>query len=140
MKTKIMISQIKTVHTILYVKDQSLSTAFYQNIFRKEPDLHVPGMTEFSFSENFKLGLMPIHGIKKILGNKTPNLEQGLGIPRVELYFYVDDIDFEYKNALQCGAQLICPISEYDWGDMVCYFSDPDAHIIAFAEKIKSKT
>ena len=127
---------IKAAETILYVKDQKESTDFYQKIFRKPPDLDVPGMTEFILSESYKIGLMPNDGIAKILAGKTPHPANGLGVPRCELYFYIEDIQLEFDNALKCGARLISPISDRDWGDRVCYFSDPDGHILAFAEKI----
>lgn len=126
---------IQFIETILYVNDQQESTAFYQKIFRKDPDLNVPGMTEFRLAENCKLGLMPNKGIAKILAGKTPHPDMGNGIPRCELYFYVEDIRFEFDHAVHSGAKLISPISDRDWGDKVCYFSDPDGHIIAFAEK-----
>ena len=79
---------------------------------------------------------MPCDGIAKILDDKTPSPHSGHGIPRCELYFYVEDIQFEYDNAVKSNAQLISPITDRDWGDRVCYFADPDGHIIAFAEKI----
>jgi len=112
------------------------SCLFYQNIFRQDADLNVPGMTEFNLSAGCKLGLMPNTGIAKILADKTPHPESGNGIPRCELYLYVADIQFEYDNAIKSGAKLISPIADRDWGDRVCYFADPDGHIIAFAEKI----
>lgn len=132
-----MITQIKLIETILYVSSQEASSEFYQDIFRKAPDLNVPGMTEFNFSVNCKLGLMPNKGIAKILAGKTPHPDSGNGIPRCELYLYVDNIQFEFDNAIKSGAKLISPVIERDWGDRACYFSDPDGHIIAFAEKIK---
>lgn len=131
-----MINHIKLVETILYVSDQEASCRFYTTLFRREPDLHVPGMTEFVISENCKLGLMPNKGIAKILGDKMPHPDRGNGIPRCELYFYVDELQQAYDHALQSGAVLIHGIADRDWGDRVCYFSDPDGHIIAFAEKI----
>lgn len=130
-----MIGHIKLVATILYVQDQKKSSEFYQKVFRKNPDLNVPGMTEFQISENCKIGIMPCSGIAKILRNKTPNPNQGNGIPRCELYLYVDNIQLEFENALKAKAKLISPIEDRDWGDKVCYFSDFDGHIIAFAEK-----
>ena len=130
-----MTDHIKFIETILYVKDQELSSRFYQDILRKEPDLHVPGMTEFILSGNCKLGLMPNTGIAKILGEKTPHPDTGTGIPRCELYLYVDSVQIEFENAMNSGAILISPVIARDWGDKVCYFSDPDGHIIAFAEK-----
>jgi len=131
-----MIKHIKLVETILYVNDQAASCGFYQKLFRKKADLDVPGMTEFILSDNCKLGLMPNNGIAKILAGKTPHPEQGNGIPRCELYFYVDDIALEFDNAINTGAKLISPVEDRDWGDKVCYFSDIDGHIIAFAERL----
>ena len=128
---------IQLIETILYVNDQQASTDFYSKLFRKNPDLNVSGMTEFIFTENCKLGLMPNNGIAKILSDKTPHPELGNGIPRCELYFYVENIELEFENAMKMGANLISDITERDWGDRVCYFSDFDGHIIAFAQKSK---
>ncbi|MDD2412025.1 MAG: VOC family protein [Bacteroidales bacterium] len=131
-----MIKHIKLLEIILYVSDPEASCVFYENIFRQEANLKVPGMTEFNISENCKLGLMPNKNIAKILAGKTPHPDSGSGIPRCELYLYVDNIQLEFDNAIKCGAKLISPIIDRDWGDRVCYFADPDNHIIAFAEKI----
>lgn len=131
-----MIKHIKLIETILYVNDQEISSRFYQDIFRKAPDLNVPGMTEFHLADNCKIGIMPNKGIAKILAGKTPHPDSGNGIPRCELYLYVEDIHYEFDNAVKSGAKLISPVVDRDWGDKVCYFSDPDGHILAFAEKI----
>ncbi|MGZ3867062.1 MAG: VOC family protein [Bacteroidia bacterium] len=129
---------INLVEIILYVEDQQNSTLFYKNLLKQDPSLNVPGMTEFILNAHCKLGLMPNTGIAKILGSKTPHPSTGNGIPRCELYLYTDNITAVFENALACGATLIDNISQRDWGDKVCYFADPDGHIIAFAEKIKS--
>jgi len=129
-----MVSQIKHIEIILYVSDQEKSCKFYQYLFRKIPDLNVPGMTEFILSDNCKIGLMPNKGIAQILGKATPDPDTGIGIPRCELYLTTDNIQLEFDNAIASGAKLISPIEHRDWGDKVCYFSDPDGHIIAFAE------
>lgn len=134
-----MINHIKIVETILYVADQRVSTVFYQNILRKKADLNVPGMTEFIFSDNFKLGLMPNDGMAKILSGKTPDPGSGNGIPRCELYLYVENVEAEFENAIKHGAKLISPIQKRGWGDNACYFEDGDGHIIAFAEKESQK-
>ena len=127
---------IQLIETILYVNDQKASAAFYTKLFRQSPDLNVPGMTEFKLAKNCKLGLMPNKGIAKILLDKAPHPDQGNGIPRCELYFYVENIEIEFENAIKSGAKLISPIEARDWGDKVCYFADADGHIIAFAEKL----
>lgn len=130
---------ILLIETILYVNDQQSSTDFYTKLFRQNPNLNVPGMTEFRLAENCKLGLMPNKGIAKILSDKAPHPDQGNGIPRCELYFYVENIELEFENATKIGAKLISEIKDQDWGDKVCYFSDIDGHIIAFAEKLNNK-
>lgn len=129
-------THIKATEFILYVNDQQKSTDFYTKLLRKNPDLNVPGMTEFILSENCKLGLMPNKGIAKILLDKTPHPDEGNGIPRCELYFNVDNIVLEFENAMKIGAKLISSIQDRDWGEKVCYFADLDGHIIAFAKKI----
>lgn len=125
----------KFLEIILYVNNQEKSSAFYQKILRQNPSLNVPGMTEFILSEFSKIGLMPNKGIAKIITPPMPHPDLGNGIPRCELYFYVENIEFEFENAIASGAQLISPITDRDWGDKVCYFADPDGHIIAFAQK-----
>lgn len=124
----------KIVHIILYVQHQGESTAFYQELLQQEPVLNVPGMTEFVLSENLKLGLMPNAGIAKILQEQTPHPDEAQGIPRCELYLKVDNVQQAYEQATKAGAKLISPIEDRNWGDKVCYFADPDGHIVAFAE------
>jgi hypothetical protein len=86
---------IQFIQTIIYVDDQQQSSDFYTKIFRQDPDLDVPGMTEFKLAENFKFGIMPNKGIAKILENKTPHPDKGNGIPRCELYFTVENIEID---------------------------------------------
>lgn len=95
---------IHSIQTILYVNDQKASAAFYTGLFRQDPVLHVPGMTAFRINEYLKLGLMPNSGITKILSDKMPHPGKGDGIPRCELYFYVENIDIEFDNAIKLGA------------------------------------
>lgn len=121
---------------ILYCKDQQKSRDFYSKILSLKPSLDVPGMTEFLLAENLKLGLMPETGIAKILKDRTPHPSMGNGIPRCELYFYVDHIEDIFQKAIELGAKLISVIEDRDWGDKVGYLADPDGHIVALAQKI----
>jgi len=122
------------IEFILYVSDQEKSKAFYSKTLGMEPKLHVPGMTEFLLSKNVKLGLMPEQGINKILAGKTPHPKEGNGIPRCELYLKVNLINDFTERALAAGANMINESAPRDWGDTVAYLSDPDGHIIAFAQ------
>lgn len=124
------------IEFILYVKDQDRSRDFYAALLKKEPVLDVPGMTEFLLADNCKLGLMPEAGIAKILLPATDHPSSGNGIPRCELYLLTNDIESEYSLLKELNAKEISPIADRDWGDSVCYFADPDGHILAFAQKI----
>jgi len=88
---------------ILYVSDQELATAFYTRVLDKSPKLHVPGMTEFELSDTSQLGLMPVSGIKRLLGERLPDPSQAQGIPRAELYLVVDDAASFHRRALEAG-------------------------------------
>ena len=120
---------------ILYVDNQEMSSRFYEQIFRTKPSLEVPGMTEFTLSETLKIGLMPNNGIAKIITPVMVHPEKGNGIPRCELYFYVENLEDKFELAVKAGAKIISKIENRNWGDRVCYLADSDGHIIAFAEK-----
>ncbi len=130
-----MTSHIIKTEIILYVKDQEVSKLFYSKLLRNDPELHVPGMTEFVISEQLKLGLMPSAGIVRLLGDAIHDPEEASGVPRCELYFLVDDVSVEFHHAIHSGAKMISPVASRDWGDVVGYVADPDGHVIAFAQK-----
>jgi catechol 2,3-dioxygenase-like lactoylglutathione lyase family enzyme len=123
------------IEFIFYVADQQKSRDFYSTILRLQPVLDVVGMTEFQVGPATKLGLMPEAGIAKIIGNVLPHPSNGSGIPRAELYLYVDDVRGYFTRALQEGAQEISAVAKRGWGDTAAYVADPDGHILAFASK-----
>jgi catechol 2,3-dioxygenase-like lactoylglutathione lyase family enzyme len=127
---------ISKTHIIFYVEDQSLSTGFYKRFLGYEPVLNVPGMTEFRLSENTILGLMPVSGIKKLLSDSIPDLDDRESILKAELYLVVDNISVAFERAVGAGAKVLSGILDRDWGHKAAYFSDPDNYIIAFAEEI----
>lgn len=133
-----MASYFNEIEFILYVSDQERSTKFYSEILEMEAVLNVPGMTEFRLSENVKLGLMPEAGIVKILENKITNPAAANGISRCELYLKTDDIQKKYRFLIQKGIEILKNPAEMNWGDTVFYLSDPDGHIIAFAQQTKN--
>ncbi|HMZ46730.1 MAG TPA: VOC family protein [Chitinophagaceae bacterium] len=124
------------VEIILYVANQEESKQFYSNLLQLQPILHVPGMTQFTITENCSLGLMPNTGIAKIITPAMPHPDQAIGVPKCEVYLYVSNVQFYYEHALAIGAKLVSKLDDRDWGDKACYFADLDGHIIAFAEKL----
>lgn len=118
---------------VLYVEDQQRSRVFYEKVLNCPPVLDVPGMTEFPLTESSILGLMPEQGIVRILGDAVPDPRDGRGIPRCELYLFVDDPEISYRRLVDAGGKPISPPSLRDWGDFTAYGADLDGHIIAFA-------
>ncbi len=127
---------LTTCHFILYVRDQNASADFYAQVFQQQPNLHVPGMTEFNLSPNVVLGLMPEAGIVKLLGEKLPDPAAASGVPRSELYLLVDDPVSYHQRALDAGAKNVSDFAVRDWGHAAAYCLDPDGHVLAFAREM----
>lgn len=125
-------------HFILYVADQGRSTEFYAAVLGRRPELEVPGMTEFRLGEGAVLGLMPVTGIRRLLGDALPDPGAARGVPRAELYLRVDEPDLFHHRALGAGARELSPLRERDWGHVAAYSLDPDGHVIAFAKEAES--
>jgi hypothetical protein len=122
-------------HLILYVRNQEESARFYAAVLSVEPRLHVPGMTEFELNSGCVLGLMPEQGIKRLLGEALPDPVDGSGIPRAELYLYVETPSSYHQRALDLGAKELSSPKLRDWGDLAAYSLDRDGHVIAFAKR-----
>lgn len=123
-----------TAHFILYVQDQATSTAFYTRVLGQQPRLFVPGMTEFQIGEQAVLGLMPVAGVRRLLGAAIPDPAVAAGIPRAELYLLTPDPDACHLRALTAGAEELSPMAPRDWGHRAAYSLDPDGHVLAFAQ------
>jgi len=118
---------------ILYVADQKRSAAFYTAALGTPPRLDVPGMTEFTLPSGGILGLMPVSGIKALLGSALPDPAHASGIPRAELYLLLQDPAEYHARALAAGARELSPLLPRDWGHSAAYCLDPDGHVLAFA-------
>jgi uncharacterized protein len=121
-------------HFILFVSSQESSTRFYSAVLDREPSLDVPGMTEFILGEHCILGLMPLAGIKRLLGVDALQAGSRDAPPRTELYLRTPDAAACFDRALAMGARLLSAMQMRDWGDVAGYLLDPDGHVVAFAE------
>ena len=123
-------------HFILYVRDQEISTRFYERVLGQAPTLNVPGMTEFQISENSVLGLMPEKSIKRLLGETIQDPETTNGIARAELYLRVAQPQDFMDRATKSEARVLSGLAPRNWGDMAGYVADPDGHVLAFARPL----
>ncbi len=127
-------------HFILYVRDQANSTAFYAQVLGTEPELNVPGMTEFRLASETILGLMPSAGIERLLGAAVGDAAPVPGAARGELYLVVDDAESYHQRAIEAGARELSPLSLRDWGDNVAYSMDVDGYVLAFASRLQAQS
>ncbi len=123
---------------ILFVESQERSREFYRSVLQLEPSIDVDGMTMFNITDSFSIGLMPELNISRILGSEVPNPSQGNGIPRCELYLFVDDPNERLEILVSDGGKRISEMTERSWGDDVAYGLDPDGHVIALAKSMKT--
>jgi len=127
---------MKKVMFVLYVENQVKSSAFYRKVLNTDPFLDVPGMTEFDLVDGNQLGIMPLKGIKQLIGEALPERSPQNGVPHSEIYFIVEDANEYHQRALNAGAKLLSDLEERDWGQRVAYSLDPDGYVLAFAEMI----
>lgn len=130
--------RMQLIEFILYVSDQDRSMTFYRQVLARDPVLHMPGMTEFELSPGCKLGLMPENGIARIIADAAGHPDRGNGIPRCEVYLLSDNLQPYYNRSIAAGAKLVNDTQDRDWGHKVCYFADPDGHILAFAQPLQA--
>ena len=126
-------------HFILYVQDQQNSTAFYTQVLGIEPELNVPGMTEFRLASETILGLMPSTGIERLLGVVVGDAAPAPGAARGELYLVVDDAESYHRRAIEAGGRELSPLSLRDWGHKVAYSMDADGYVLAFASRLQTQ-
>ena len=120
---------------ILYVADQQRSRDLYAFLLDRQPVLDVPGMTEFDLGA-CKLGLMPEESIARIITPALAHPTSANGAPRCELYLLLDDMSAHLERATASNLKMVDAAKDRDWGHRVAYFSDPDGHVIAFAQPI----
>ena len=116
-----------------YVAEQECSRTFYAAVLASEPQLDVPGMTEFVLPTGAVLGLVPEAAIKSLLGPALPDPALARGIPRAELYLLVEQPAAYHARALRNGARELSPLAPRGWGHTAAYSLDPDGHVLAFA-------
>jgi PhnB protein len=59
------------------------------------------------------------------MGSKSP---QSLGASTGTLFLYVEDVDKEFKRAVDAGGKATMPVADMFWGDRFGSFVDPFGH------------
>ena len=131
---------MKYAYTILYVENVTKTIEFYEKAFGFSRKFITPendygelisGETTISFASielgnsNFKKGFEKISNSKKPFG--------------VELAFTTDNIEKDFKKAINEGATEFEPLTEKPWGQKVGYVRDNNGFLIEICTPVKSQ-
>lgn len=130
---------MKYAYTIIYVENVAETIEFYQKAFGFEKKFLTPendygelvsGETTIAFASielgnsNFKQGFEKIDKSKKPFG--------------VEIAFTTENIESDFKKAIDAGAKEFEPLIEKPWGQKVGYVLDNNGFLIEICTPIKN--
>ena len=131
---------MKFAYTIIYVKNVKETIEFYEKAFgfkqkfiTSENDYGelISGETTIAFASiglgnsNFKNGFISAERTEKPFG--------------VEMVFVTQNIESDFKKALEMGAVEFEPFTEKPWGQKVGYVRDNNGFLIEICTPIKSE-
>jgi PhnB protein len=117
-------------HTItpsLAVRDADRAIAFYQKAFGAEERFRMPGPDGKIIHAELKIGdsMIMLSEERLEMDVKGPKT---LGGTPVGFYVYVEDVDREWKRAVDAGASTVMPLADMFWGDRTGCVEDPFGH------------
>ncbi|CAM4135810.1 MULTISPECIES: VOC family protein [Flavobacterium] len=130
---------MKYGYTILYVYSVTETIEFYEKAFGFSRKFITPqndygelisGETTIAFASielgksNFKNGFIPTNRTEKPFG--------------VELVFVTENIELDFKKAVEMGATEFEPLTEKPWGQKVGYVRDNNGFLIEICTPIKT--
>lgn len=131
---------MKYGYTILYVKSVKETIEFYQKAFGFQQKFITPendygelisGETTIAFASielgksNFKKGFIANNEAEKPFG--------------VEMAFVTENIELDFKKAIEMGATEYEPLIEKPWGQKVGYLRDNNGFLIEICTPIKTE-
>jgi uncharacterized glyoxalase superfamily protein PhnB len=129
---------MKYAYTILYVPDVSETVEFYKQAFgfsekfstpEKDYAEMVSGETTIAFASQ-ELGEANFpSGFKKSSANDIP-----FG---VELAFVTEDIENDFKKAVDAGVSIVTEITEKPWGQKISYVRDNNGFLIEICTPVQ---
>lgn len=119
----------KYICPLLLVADMQRARHFYETILEQK--------VIFDFGENITFeGRFSLHlnsHFRKLIDGKTIQW----GGNNFEIYFEYDDVEAFCQKLEGFGVQLVHPLREQPWRQMVVRFYDPDQHIIEVGESME---
>jgi PhnB protein len=132
----------KGYHTVtpsIFVAGAAKAIDFYKRALGAEEVMRFPGPGGKIMHAEIRIGDSTI-----MLGDEMP--EQGGKSPKayggtpVSFFVYRENVDAEWKRALNAGAKEIMPLADQFWGDRAGCFEDPFGHHWWLAQHVKDMT
>ncbi len=120
----------------LIVQDVSKATDFYQKAFGFELIMSIPGPDgKITHAEVKWHDQVIMCGAECDENPAKSPVTSGIPSP-VSLYFYVEDVDAAYQQAIESGATSVEEPIDMFWGDRMARVTDPDGHGWSLATNI----
>ena len=117
---------------ILSTRDLERLVSFYESAFDAERTYGYPGPDGNDVFVSLRVGGATV----AIAADEVPTA----AADRIALWFYVDDADSAYEQALRAGGQAVRGPADMPWGERVASIKDPDGFLISMgAEKRSSQ-
>ena len=116
---------------LIAVNDIEVSKKFYKEI------LHQKIILDFGANVTFEGNFALQENFAELVGFNKNDMVQGS--KNFELYFEEDDLDSFVKHLKNnSGIKYIHDVKEYNWGQRVIRFYDPDMHMIEVGESMEN--
>lgn len=130
---------MRLASTVIYVADVAGAMRFYTEAFGFEvsfldSDVQFPGRVE---GMSYQFGELSMPGGKVQFGTPAlgalliPGFPPNAASSAVELAFYTDNVEAEFKSAIAAGAEALRPPEKMPWGQTVAHLRSPDGTYIA---------
>jgi uncharacterized glyoxalase superfamily protein PhnB len=121
---------LKYSYTILYVENVEETLAFYEKAFGFQQKFITPekdygeldsGTTTLAFAD---------YSIPEYNGVEINKHNKNLASPAFELTFVTENIETDYKNAVDAGAEIVKQPEAKPWGQTVGYLKDLNGFLV----------
>ena len=124
----------------LFIAGAAKAIDFYKKAFGAEEQMRFPAPDGSIMYAQLRIGDSII-----MLGDEMP--EQGggkspktLGGTPVSFFLYRENVDAEWKRAINAGAKEVMPLIDQFWGDRAGCFVDPFGHSWWLAQHLRDMT
>jgi PhnB protein len=124
-----------SVTPYLAVQDGAQAIDFYKRAFGAKEVMRNTGPDGKVTHAEIKIGDSIV-----MLGAMTTGelrAPQSLGASTVSIFFYLDNVDATFKQALSAGAKETQPLEDMFWGDRYGRLTDPFGHSWSLAQHVE---